>query len=518
MLIRITMGKLTVVLIAIFASTLANIIPQEHLEDDDSYMHSYEPISRGPYAIIPEETNAKYWTDLAKETIKKKLNTPINTNVAKNIIMFLGDGMSIPTLKAARVYNGQIGGFDGEGVPLSFEEFPYSGLSKTYCLNTQVPDSACTATAYLCGVKAIHGTIGVDGRVTKSDCDASLDESTHVYSIAKWSQEQGKRTGIVTTTRVTHASPAGAYAHTANRDWEAYGDGPAACPDIADQLIHGETGKNFDVILGGGRRAFIPNTLTDEEGSKGKRQDGRNLIEEWKDINGDNAHYVWNRDDLLNLPSNTSKILGLFESSHCVYNLETTDKEPSLEEMTVSAIELLSKKGDGYFLFVEGGRIDHAHHDTRAHKALDETVQFSKAIQRARDITSEEDTLIVVTSDHAHVMNVNGYANRGNNIFGVGGKGSDGIPYLTLSYGNGPGHRNDVNGARYDVSNDNTNDKNYEFPALAPLGSETHGGDDVGVFASGPWAHLFSGVIQQNVIPHTMAFAACVGDGPTACD
>nr|CAD7206222.1 unnamed protein product [Timema douglasi] len=94
----------------------------------------------------------------------------------------------------------------------------------------------------------------------------------------------------------------------------------------------------------------------------------------------------------------------------------------------------------------------------------------------------------------------------------------DRLPYSTISYGNGPGYRPpQYDGRRYDISRDNTKDKNYMFPALLPLNSETHGGDDVGVFARGPWAHLFTGVYEQHVIPHMMAFASCIGRGLTAC-
>ncbi|TMW39322.1 hypothetical protein DOY81_015599, partial [Sarcophaga bullata] len=100
------------------------------------------------------------------------------------------------------------------------DKFPYVGLSKTYCANGQVPDSACTATAYLCGVKANVVTIGVSAAVEFNNCSMSMDPANHVSSIAAWAKKAGKSTGFVTTTTLTHASPAGMYAHTANRFWE----------------------------------------------------------------------------------------------------------------------------------------------------------------------------------------------------------------------------------------------------------------------------------------------------------
>lgn len=142
-------------------------------------------------------------------------------------------------------------------------------------------------------------------------------------------------------------------------------------------------------------------------------------------------------------------ISGLFSSSHMDYNLERDPTtEPALEEMTEAAIRLLQKDHQGYFLFVEGGKIDKAHHKTRPHKALDETAELSKAVQKAVDMTNEEDTLIVVTSDHAHTMSYAGYAKRGSDIFGYAGKAGDSKLYTILSYANGPGYRK-KDGRRY---------------------------------------------------------------------
>lgn len=346
---------------------------------------------------------------------------------------------------------------------------------------------------------------------------------------------------MVTTTRVTHASPAGVYAHVAHRDWEDdtevtnSAQDPAYCRDIAYQAIHGLTGSNLNVLLGGGRDRFLPKNIRDEEGAAGRRSDGRNLIEEWletKQGRGERAEYVWNRKELLEVDESVDYLLGLFESNHMKYYLDTDkETEPSLAELTEAALKVLSKSEEGYFLFVEGGRIDHGHHDTKAQKALAETVEFSKAIQRAFELTDESETLIVVTSDHAHTMSISGYPDRGSDIFGTIGNGDDGLPYSTLSYANGPGYAIGSNGKRRNMSEEDTrkyftclneqiaytrifvsDDKNYMFPTTLPLSSETHAGDDVAIFASGPHAHLFAGVVEQNLIPHIMAYAACLGE------
>jgi alkaline phosphatase len=187
--------------------------------------------------------------------------------------------------------------------------------------------------------------------------------------------------------------------------------------DIAEQLILGNVGRNLKVIMGGGRQEFQGTELDPETGVPGKRTDGKNLIQDWifdGIMEKEKRQYVWNRTEMMKIDvSATDRILGLFEPSHCQYNLDVKHKElteePSLAEMTDKATDLLKKSGKGFFLFVEGGRIDHGHHDTQARYALDETVEFAKAIELTRNKFSEEDTLIVVTSDHAHTMSYSGY-------------------------------------------------------------------------------------------------------------
>ncbi|XP_049865249.1 membrane-bound alkaline phosphatase-like [Pectinophora gossypiella] len=490
----------------------------------EKYTRHSEQLQRNPDAFNTAERSAEFWRNSAKEGIENRLRAVKNDKLARNVIMFLGDGMSIPTLMAARTLKGQRQNRTGEETELFFETFPTVGLSKTYCLDKQIPDSSCTATAYLAGIKNNYGTVGVDGRVQRRDCLASADKSTHLDSIAAWALDDGRDAGIVTTTRVTHASPSGTYARSANRDWESDANVTQAgfttdvCPDIAMQLITTSPGNNFKVILGGGRREFIPNTFIDEEGTAGNRLDGRNLIDEWKtdkESRGATNQYVWNRSQLMSLRNSPPEyLLGLFESGHMQYNL-MADKatEPTLAELTEVAINSLSRNEKGYFLFVEGGRIDHGHHENWARLALDETLEFDLAIEKAVEMVGD-DTLIVVTADHAHVMAVNGYTKRGGDILGPSDDlGDDGIPYMTLSYTNGPGAREHVNGARVDVTKENFTVADWRTHAEVILDSETHGGDDVAVLAWGPHHHLFTGVYEQSHIPFRMAYAACIGPG-----
>ncbi|KAF5271194.1 hypothetical protein FQA39_LY08201 [Lamprigera yunnana] len=515
------------VILSLICGSYATKLPPTHLDYDELNLH---PLNVPNYKEYVEkyneaEENAQYWRDQAQIQLERQLSRVFNTGVAKNVILFIGDGMSIPTTTAARIHLGQRKGQTGEETQLSFDTFPYIGLSKTYCVDKQVADSACSATAYLGGVKGNRHTIGVSAAVKVNDCVEMNKEINRVKSIAYYAQKQNKRTGFVTTTKVTHASPAGVYGHTANRMWEddlyvkLAGKDSKVCHDLAQQLIYGEIGKNLNVIFGGGRKKFFPFYETDEDHNHGDRFDSRNLIKEWNSIKNHTTHqYVRNREEFLNISNNVDYVLGLFDGSHMSYNLERDEKkQPSLSEMTQKAIDLLANGDEGYFLFVEGGRIDMAHHKSEARKALDETIELHKAVNIALNITSSNDTLIIVTADHSHTMNINGYPERGADVLGIGGWGIDFKRYTTISYANGPGYRKEVDG-RYDPSKDNLTDIDYRYPSLVPLISETHGGDDVAIYARGPWAHLFSGVVEQNFIHHAINFAACIGPEKTTCN
>ncbi|XP_060658076.1 membrane-bound alkaline phosphatase [Drosophila nasuta] len=478
----------------------------------------------------PEEKNAEFWYDIANAEIAKRLKLPQpDTRKAKNLILFLGDGMSLTTVAAARILKGQLKGNTGEEDSLSFESFPHTGLSRTYCSNAQVPDSACTATAYLCGVKTNIVALGITAAVNFNNCSGSEDPTNHVSSIAAWAQAAGKASGIVTTTTLTHASPSGAYAHTTNRFFESdtdivtYGEGendPAYCTDIATQLITQEPGKNFDVMLGGGMGKFLPNTIEDKFGKQGERSDGVNLLSKWQSLHPDGA-LAYNRNQLLSVNGTKLKrLIGLFNSGVMDFHKRAdADLKPTLEEMTEKAIEVASQNENGYFLFIEGGLIDYGNHYNVPQLGLDEVHELSKAVQKALDITDPEDTLIVVTSDHAHPLSISGYPGRGTDILGLNQHDTDvnGVKYATLNYAVGMEQYLDENGQRVDLT-EKIKDPSFLYPSYIKGAIGVHAGDDVGIFATGPQSHLFSGMMQQHTIPHLMAYAACIGDGPTLCD
>lgn len=451
---------------------------------------------------------------------------------ARNVILFVGDGMGISTITAARILEGQLKGGMGEDNRLAFEDFPQTALVKTFTANQQTPDSAPTATAMVTGWKANDAALSVSPATPINEADAAKVAPNIFETILEQASARGLATGVVTTTRVTHATPASNFAHTPYRDWEYNAQLPrgATIQDIAAQMIaRQKTGHGIDVVLAGGREGLLPNTVADPEytDKKGRRTDGRNLINEWVAAQP-NSGFVWNKRQFDSIDvSKTDHLLGLFEPSHMKYEADRAEDkggEPSLAEMTTKAIQMLQKNRKGYYMMVEGGRIDHAHHAGNAYRALTDAIAFSDAVRAAVKLTDAKDTLILVTADHSHTFIINGYPARGNPILGlVKAPGSNepsrdvnGKPYATLSYGTGPGfgaleHGGDEGlsrpvraGRQVDLGDVDTEDEGYHQESLVGLSAETHAGEDVALFARGPGADVVRGSIEQNEIYHIM--------------
>ena len=444
---------------------------------------------------------------------------------AKNVILFLGDGMGITTITASRILEGQMRGESGEENQLSFEKFPNVALSKTYSTNQQTSDSAPTMSAIMSGIKTDEGVLSVNQNVVHDDYETVKGNETK--TLLEMAEDAGKSTGVVTTARLTHATPGACYAHTADRDWESDGDifkitkaaYDAKFPDIARQLIEFPYGDGLEVAMGGGRTKFLPNQMNDPEyaDKKGERLDGRDLTKEWT-TKYKNSDYVWNKQQFDTIEAKKTKhLLGLFEPSHLQFNHDRpNDKagEPSLSEMTAKAIDVLSNNKKGFFLMVEGGRIDHAHHLGNAYRALTETIEFSNAVKTALSKVDLKNTLIIVTADHSHTFTMGGYPIRGNNILGlVREVGGDGLleekeksdkndkPFTTLGYGNGKGY---VGGSRPNLTQEQVTAPDYKQEAAVPLNDETHGGEDVGIFATGAGSSLIQGAMEENWIFYVM--------------
>ncbi len=456
-------------------------------------------------------------------SVRERFNLPQRVGTAKNIILFVGDGMGVSTVTAARIYAGQRQGGSGEEHSLNFEQFPHLALIKTYNTNQQVPDSAGTATAMVSGVKTRAGVINVRPEVQRGDCAGVTGHE--LINIATDARRAGKAAGLVTTTRITHATPATLYAISSERDYEsdAYMSASEirACEDIAAQFVGVAADEALNVTFGGGRGEFVGADFG------GIRQDpSANLIDGWLAADSSRV-FVENRDQLARLDATDAnkQVLGLFSRSHLAYSLarkpDTT--EPTLAEMTAKAIDLLGENPEGFFLLVEGGRIDHGHHIGRAGLALADTEAFAAAIEAALERVDLDETLLLVTADHSHTLTLAGYPTRGNPILGLvvsndaSGEplqepviAGDGQPYTSVGYANGPGF---VDGKR-------------PAPEIGPsaliqglvptkgqdrdgtvYNTETHGGEDVALYAAGPWSHLVGGVLEQQAIYHIMRHA-----------
>ena len=431
---------------------------------------------------------------------------------ARNLIIFIGDGMGVSTITAGRIYAGQKNGGDGESHVLAMDALPHAALVKTYSHDFQVADSAATATALVTGSKTKSGMLSVGPMAERNDCAAGTTQ--RLDTLFEIGADAGKATGIISTARITHATPASTYAHVPNRGWESDNELPenGGCTDIATQMIAWDHGGGLDVILGGGRSNFLPKTMADPEyaDKTGWRSDGRNLVTEWQ-AKHPQGQFVYDAAGFAQLDIGADgPVLGLFEPSHMQYEADRvaqTPTEPALAELVALAIQKLSGNKDGFILMVEGGRIDHAHHGGNAKRALEDTIAFDTAIAKALEMVNLDETLVLVTADHSHVFTIAGYPPRNNPILGLGSidedgqiaNGKDGKPYTTLGYANGPGA---VMGEREDVTHVDTQALDYRQQALVPTSSESHGGEDVALKAAGPQSHLFHGTIEQNTVFH----------------
>lgn len=469
----------------------------------------------------PVQASSKWYTD-AQARLQETIARQANTGQAKNVILIISDGMGVGTNYAIRLYDGQQKGMLGEENVLPWEAFPNVALVKTYNINAQTPDSAPTAGAMNTGVKQIFNTINLSENGLHDNC--ASEEGNKLTTFAEMMTEAGKSVGAVTTARITHATPAAVYAKTANRNWED--EAPEGCTDIATQLVDAMKAGTIDVAMGGGRRYFAPKDAPIDEGGKGHRPDGTDLIQAAKDAG---IQYAWNTAtaNALSLDG-TSPILALFEDSHMKYEHDRADDdEPSLADMTKLAIEQLSKNEGGFYLEIEAGRVDHANHDGNVFRTLTDGEALVKAVEMADAMTDDSDTLIIVTADHEHAIAFNGYCGRGSPIeglcYGVNSEGvkhtdepltaADGKPYTVVGYLNGVGsvlkEQEDKTyaGSRPDLTEEQASDPDYVQQALIPMSSETHSGEDVAIWAKGPWAHLFDGTVEQNYIFHVMNYA-----------
>ncbi len=399
----------------------------------------------------------------------------------KNVILFIGDGLGITTVTAARILRGQLeGAVPPESAQLATDTFPAAAFLHTYSADAQVTDSAAAMTAMMCGEKTANGHLAVS-----AGNDSVPGRSLPTF--LELAEATGRATGVVTTTRVTHATPAACFAHVDDRGSEH---------EIAAALLENPAlGDGIEVVLGGGWRHFLPEldpagaAFRGPEGQPGSRPDGRDLVAE---LAARGMAVAYDSAGLAAIdPASTPRLLGLFAASHMAYELDrpqVRSQEPALADMAVKAVEILSRDPDGFFLMVEGGRIDHALHATQARRALHETLAFDAALRAVIERVDIDSTLILVTGDHDHTLTIASGGPLGSDILGLADDtDADGVPYTTLLFGTGPGRRDS---SRTAPSAAEIADPDYRYESAIRTGSGQHGATDLPLYGLGPEAHL----------------------------
>jgi len=295
---------------------------------------------------------------------------------AKNVIVLIGDGMGFGAMELGRIMEY---GTDGQ---LAIQRINTVGLMTTNPADGVVTDSAAAGTALATSTKTINGSIGVD-----------VDKNP-VENITTHFQNSGKSIGLISTNTVDDATPAAFGAHVASRDGKS-------------EIVRDYYDSQWDVILGGGTKYFGPD-----------KQNGVDMIEKFIAAG---YTYVTDRATLAAAPD-SGKLLGLFTPSYMNYISDLEEyqsNEPSLREMTMKALDILSKDEDGFFLMSEGARIDHAAHAGDATAVWLEMIEFDNTVQYCLEWAAERgDTLVVVTADHqtmalapSEVINIEGLKN-----------------------------------------------------------------------------------------------------------
>lgn len=285
---------------------------------------------------------------------------PKGKKLPRNIILMIGDGMGLSQICSAMTANGG---------HLFLENFINIGFSKTYSSNNYITDSAAGGTALSSGIKTYNGAIGVN------------PDKKPVPNIRELAERKGLKTGLVSTSAITHATPASFIAHVDSR---------GSYEDIAADFLK----TSIDVFIGGGIKNFED------------RKDGRNLGKELKDKG---YQVFYNIDDIQKVKS--GKLAGFTAPEH---NKPMPERGEMLVPATQTAINLLSQSKKGFFLMVEGSEIDFLAHENKTPGVVLETLDFDRAIGAAlKFAAANEETLIIVTADHeTGGMTINGGDNK----------------------------------------------------------------------------------------------------------
>lgn len=304
----------------------------------------------GLSAFSYEPKDVVYANCSAKQEVKADCSTFVPSAPARNVIVFIGDGMGLNEIYAGRVFK------NGPQQPLAIEDFPHHSLVKT-CSLSGVTDSAASATALATGTKTYNGRLGID------------PEQKPVENALELARKAGKAFGLVTTDTVLGGTPSGFALHEDSR---------SACDHLAAEYLSVKP----ELLMGGGRQVFKKNNLLEKAEAEG-------------------CHLVFDREGMEKTSS--LPLFGLFAEQEMTFVLDRPNdcKEPTLAQMTKKALELLSQDPDGFFLMVEGGRIDHAQHQAKYQKMIQEVIALDEAVKLAKEFQAQHpDTLILLTADH----------------------------------------------------------------------------------------------------------------------
>jgi alkaline phosphatase len=304
----------------------------------------------------------------------------------KNVIVMIPDGCDETVQTAARWYKGE---------DLQVDKM-VGGAVKTHMANSIITGSGAAGTAFATGHKTTVRFIGVGPREDEEEYKnltgfvPTAEPYAPVASILEAAKLAGKATGLVATSRVTHATPAAFASHIHDRGLDN---------EIMEHLVY----NNVDVVFGGGARHLIPEgaSYTTSFGDTwgGKRTDGEDLL---KVLKNRGYTFVDNRDDMLDLVE--GPVWGLFDDSHMQPDIDRkhfAKHEPSLAEMTAKAIELLSQDEDGFFLMVEGSQVDWAGHNNDPIYMVTDFIAFDDALKVACDFAEDDGrTLVLAFPDH----------------------------------------------------------------------------------------------------------------------
>jgi len=397
---------------------------------------------------------------------------------ARSAVLFIGDGMGPAYVTATRIATG------GSAGRLHLDDFPYTALVRTWSATGPVTDSAAAASAYACGQKTVNGVLCEDATAVYDRRDGARLES-----IARWAKRRGLRVGLVTTTRVTHATPAAFYATDDGRDHERA---------IARSAID----SGLDFILGGGRRFFgteAPAAATD-----GWQPSDRDDLVATARTKG--WRVVTTGEELLSVSSLSRPVLGLFDADHLPYEAPAPigpRPAPTLRDMTRWAIATLRKDGRPFFLMVEGGRIDHAGHESWARTLIDETAAFDAAIGEATRRLEPKTTMVLVTADHeTGGLAINGYPEEKDGLLGNVPSEEGAPPHPVLTFAGGPGTRNGARGAPYGADD--------ARPTL--FADAAHTGVDVVLYGWGAGAWQVRGTLDNTAV-HVLLIDHLTGRG-----